>query len=528
MASVPPPSLRLTESKEHPGRWIARGRFALADVPTANGRIYRRALWKREIARLKEAMERKRVFGEADHPADGRTQVKRVACIILDLELTESGEVIGTAEIIDTTNGKDLKAIFAAGGEVGVSSRGYGSCSKDGNGNDVVEDDFQLDTFDFVVDPAQGTAYPEVTVEATAKPEGQMAIKEGAGEATTGTKVATDTAAANIAGDAKKEDGDKDKDLARPPKPLESTDPAADDVKAKIEQAVATAKVQLRAEVESKLLSDPKVAGAKAALESVKAILRPFILDKDVSAVLEDKEKEIKALKAQVEALTAQQKKVQTENVALTKAVKDLGFKFYVTKELATHPKLESILQSFGDLTLVEDVDTLRKLVEPHKAGLKEIRTEEVAGSRKLLEGKDSEIARMSESLKTALDNNKKVVLERDAAVETAHKASLALYLERKISGNPRASAIRIKFKEMKSKTKDSVDALVEAFAAAPARSGGDFQKIRSRLGRPAPSSTLVEDAITESGTQTGPGEMAVAPGMNMNAEEINRLAGVK
>lgn len=510
------------ESKEHPGRWIAKGRYALCDVPTANGRIYRRALMAREIARLKEAMQRKRVFGEADHPEDGRTQVKRVSHILLDLELMENGEIIGTSEIIDTTNGLTVKAIFEAGGEVGVSSRGYGSVSKDKNGHDEVGDDFQLDTFDFVVDPAQGTAYPEVTVEATAKPEGQMKVQEGAGEAAKTSDPAA-TAAANTSGEPKKEDEpDKSKDLKDPPKPMES-------VEAKIEQAVAKAKVELRAEVESKLLSDPKVAGAKIALESVKTILRPFILDKDVSAVLEAKDKELSALKAENEALKGQQGKIQKENLSLSKAVKDLGFKFFVTKTLAGHPKLESLLTSFGDLTLIENIDALAKLVDPHKAGLKEIRTEEVGTSRKLIETKDGEIKRLSEALKVALDNNKKVVVEREVALTTAHRASLALYLERKISGNPKSSAIRLKFKEMKDKSKETVDALVEAFSSAPARSGSDFSTIRSRLSpRAAPSKTLVEDNIRDSGAVSGPDDMAVAPGVNMNANEINRLAGVK
>lgn len=536
-SAVPPLTLRLQESKDSPGRWIAKGLYGLADVPTANGRVYPRALWVREIARLKEAMKQKRVFGEADHPEDGRTKVKRVSHILLDLELTESGEVIGTSEIIDTTNGKEVKAIFAAGGEVGVSSRGYGSVHKDGQGYDQVEEDFQLDTFDFVVDPAQSAAYPEVTVEATAKPEGQMAIKEGTEPAK--TDASTTAAAANTSGEAKKEDAadpkdeepkkeddgyDKSKDMKDPPKSLESKE-----VEAKIEQAVAKATAALRAEVTSRLLSDPKVAGAKLALESVKSVLRPFILDKDINSALEEKDNEIKALKVQVESLTSQSKKVQTENAALSKAVKDLGFKFFVTQTLAGHPKLETILSSFGDLTLVENVDALKKMVEPHKVGLKGLRTEEVSASRKLLESKDAELGRVSESLKTALESNKKAVLERDTAMDTAHKATLALYLERSISGNPSASAIRVKFKEMKHKTKDAVDALVEAYTMAAPRRGSDFQTIRSRLGgRGRPSATLVEDNFRDSGTLNGPESMAVLPGVQMDTDEINRLAGVK
>lgn len=511
--------MKLIESAEG-GKLIARGLFALADVPTANGRVYPRALWVREIARLKEAMAAGRVFGEADHPADGRTKLTRVACILRDLELMENGEVIGTSEVIGTTNGKEIKAIVEAGGEIGVSSRGYGSVSKDAKGNDLVEDDFQLDTFDFVVDPAQGEAYPEFTAESKTKPEDQM-IKEDA-----------DKKADPVVVDGEKKEAVEPKEEPKAEADDKKDDDAAKDaVKNQIEQAVARAKAELRTEVESALLSDPKVAGARAALESVKQVLRPFILDKDVNATLEEKDTRIKALEEQVVALTAQHAKAKVENTALSKAVKDLGFRFYVSKTLAGHPKLESLLQSFGDLTLVEDIKALEKLVAPHKDGLKVVRTEEVEGSRKLIASKDSEIKRLSESLKTANDANKKAVAERNEAMKSAHDVSLRLYLERKVVGNPRASQIRMKFKEMKEKSKDSIDGLVEAFSAAPQRSSGDFNRIRNRL-RPQtrPSATLVEDSIGDTGSrpENEAESMMVMEGVHMDPATINRLAGIK
>lgn len=534
--------VKLIESTE--GKLIAHGRFALADVPTANKRVYSRALFEREIARLKPAMKARRVFGEADHPDDGRTKLTRVACILLDLELTEEGEVLGTAEIIDTTNGKTLRAIIEAGGQIGVSSRGYGSVSRDSEGNDVVEDDFQLDTFDFVVDPAQGTAYPEFHTEGKAQPEGKMKV-EGTSAPTASDAAAPTVVPAPAPGEEKEDDETSDVDgpADQPvePKPEVEDDelpqsttadmkPRDESVKTQIEQAVAKAKVEVRTEIESQLLSDPKVAGARAALESVKTILRPYILDKDVSAAIEDKDKEIAALKAQVESLTKASDKVKTENVALARAVKDIGFKFIAYKTLANHPKQESLIKSFGDLTLVEDVKALEALLAPHAEGLKKVKTEQVEGSRKLIESKEAEIARMGDALKKASEANKKLVAERDTAMLTARDVSLSLYVERKIAANPRAPQIRKQFKEMKVKTKETVDAMLEAFKAVPVSRSGDFASIRKRMASQGRStSTLVEDSIKETGPQTENVEtMTVAAGVSLDIAAINRLAGVK
>lgn len=149
----------LTEGKE--GQLIARGEFARCGVPTANKRIYAENLWKREIGKLKESIESKRAFGECDHPSDGKTKLQRVSHLITDLSIDDNGVIIGEAIILDTSKGKDLKAIADAGGQVGVSSRGYGSVQRNNEGYDVVQEDFNLLTFDFVADPANVTSYPK-------------------------------------------------------------------------------------------------------------------------------------------------------------------------------------------------------------------------------------------------------------------------------------------------------------------------------------------------------------------------------
>jgi hypothetical protein len=162
----------------------ARGVFAVCDEATKNGRRYSENLWKSNIARLKESIARRRLVGELDHPADGKTLLQRSSHLITDLAIeSRDGKrvVVGTFEVLNTSRGKDLKALIEGGVEVGVSSRGSGSVKARQDGTeDVQESDFRLYTFDTVFDPAADIAYPEVT-EATIN-AGYLDIDHVAGE----------------------------------------------------------------------------------------------------------------------------------------------------------------------------------------------------------------------------------------------------------------------------------------------------------------------------------------------------------
>jgi len=106
-------------------------------------------------------MRDNRCYGELDHPADGKTKLTRASHRLTGLKLVD-GSVVGEAKIMDTPNGRILKTILDDGGKVGVSSRGFGSTKKLADGTEEVQEDFRLQTFDFVADPAQRSAYPEL------------------------------------------------------------------------------------------------------------------------------------------------------------------------------------------------------------------------------------------------------------------------------------------------------------------------------------------------------------------------------
>lgn len=167
------PKLVLVEDANRRGRLIVRGEFGRAGVPTANRRIYTRRLWEREFSRLAQLIAERKITGELNHPKDGRADMFNTSHILTGLTLTPEGIVIGEAEVLeDLPGGKVVAAIYRRGGKVGVSSRGFGSTQVDESGNEVVQEDYQLVTFDFVADPADQNAYPEAVNEGS-RPTGQ-------------------------------------------------------------------------------------------------------------------------------------------------------------------------------------------------------------------------------------------------------------------------------------------------------------------------------------------------------------------
>jgi len=164
-----PSVFELTEARGAPGsgKLVARGEFGRCDTPTLNGRIYSTKLMEREIKRLKEDLENRRVLGQLDHPQSGKSSLSLVSHVITDLWLEADGRVMGEAEILNTTTGRDLRALVEARIPVPVSSRGFGS-TRPSSGKvegEEVQDDFVLRTYDFVADPAVRTAVPTITME---------------------------------------------------------------------------------------------------------------------------------------------------------------------------------------------------------------------------------------------------------------------------------------------------------------------------------------------------------------------------
>jgi len=105
-----------------------------------------------------ELVEKKRAFGELGHPDGPTINLDRVSHMIVELE--KDGEnFIGTAKIMDTPNGKIVKALIDEGASLGVSTRGMGSLKSRGEFQEVQEDFSLATAADIVADPSAPDAF---------------------------------------------------------------------------------------------------------------------------------------------------------------------------------------------------------------------------------------------------------------------------------------------------------------------------------------------------------------------------------
>lgn len=472
----------------------ARGEFAKADIATENGRVYPRPIWEREIRRMAQAMTERKVMGELDHPADGKTLLSRASHLLTGLELRDDGILIGEAEVLDTAKGKDLQALLKSGAKIGVSSRGFGSTKPDSKGKEVVQEDYRLATFDFVADPADSTAYPEPFVES-------------------------------------KEPGMDTKDQKKLDEEIETLvqERLQEEVSVKVETAVQEREAQLREEfsgklpalmgklksdlreeVRGELMTDPSVAGARHVLESLKDILRPYVIPADVEAVVRMKEMEIKRLKEQVAERDLQVKGLEEEMEKLAKVAKEAGYKYFLEKTIGKEPEADLIRNLIGDVGLFESADSLKERLGAVKTQLRERREAQEAAEQKLQEEKQAREAEEHARAKAVQEEREQLLAAERERAETARKAqledldqmredntklleavekalaankaqALMLSAERKLTGNPNIVKIRKILEATDLENQDQVDEIIEE-NSTPVSAATDIDSVRERV----------------------------------------------
>lgn len=141
---------------------VVSGKYQQADLKNENDRIYSKPTLKNAIYSnvTKSKLEKRGMLGELEHPKDGVTQLYRVSHLVLSLDLRDDGEVSGQSEIFDTPNGLIIAELVRRNALFGISSRGKGT-SYVSDGIEYVNEDFCLETFDFVYSPSTLGAYPK-------------------------------------------------------------------------------------------------------------------------------------------------------------------------------------------------------------------------------------------------------------------------------------------------------------------------------------------------------------------------------
>lgn len=150
----------IVESNASSGRMKVRGPIQKSETKNGNSRVYSDRLWNRVLADrfLHERVNNRQMLGEVEHPADGQTNLGRVSHIMTRV-WKEGHTVFGEAEILNTPYGLIIQEMVRAGVPVGISSRGRGTSYERDGVEYINEDDYEVETWDFVYRPSTPGAF---------------------------------------------------------------------------------------------------------------------------------------------------------------------------------------------------------------------------------------------------------------------------------------------------------------------------------------------------------------------------------
>jgi hypothetical protein len=444
-----PLNLFLEEDTSSPGKFIARGEFARTNKATSNKRLYKEDLWRREIGRMNEGMSDRRVYGELDHPSDGRTKLQRVSHLMTNLRI-EGSQVIGEAEIMDTPNGRILKAILAGGGKVGVSSRGYGSTKTLADGTEEVQEDFQLHTFDFVADPATRTAYPdifheerqhieeaevELTIEGLKRDypglvgELERDVRSNLSESAGGVSQALlESARREAALEA------EDRTEARLRERFGS------ELRHQVERIDAAAYDRARSE----FLSDPDVAGAKQIVERIASMVMSYGNPIEQQQAVAERDERIEQLEGRLAERELEVQASRKEAHEMAKVAKEASYRLHLERSLRSSDARDAIVKLIGDVTQYESVsemDSKVKTIQDELSSAKRTHDEAQVlepGERSKLDERLAEMESRLASSEARAERSEKKVQEANErtrrAIVVAEEAALHGYKQANVS----------------------------------------------------------------------------------------------
>jgi hypothetical protein len=152
-----------TQQKEK--KYYVEGVFIECEVKNRNGRFYRKEWIKPEVERyINECVNAGRGVGQLCHPDTAQIQIDKISHRIVSLK-EDGNNWIGKALILDTTDGRNVKALIDGGVKFGQSTRALGSLAEE-NGMKIVQKDYQLVTAaDLVWDPSAPNAFATAIME---------------------------------------------------------------------------------------------------------------------------------------------------------------------------------------------------------------------------------------------------------------------------------------------------------------------------------------------------------------------------
>jgi methyl-accepting chemotaxis protein len=129
--------------------YVLEGIFTELATENRNGRVYTKDSFLPHMETLSKIIDQKKCLGELDHPKVFETSLKNASHMIEKIWFNESdNKVYGRIKLLDTTAGKEAKALIDAGIPLHISSRAAGTVAE----NKTVKI-HKLFTYDLVADP---------------------------------------------------------------------------------------------------------------------------------------------------------------------------------------------------------------------------------------------------------------------------------------------------------------------------------------------------------------------------------------
>ncbi len=337
----------VAEATEKDGRVRVKAKLMEADVRNRNNRVYKQALIEREVGRLQERIQGKVAFGSGDHPDDGRTNFSNVSHL-WDKVWTEGRDVYGEATILNTGRGRDLQEIVRVSRSLPVSARGFGSvvtAQWEGEPADIVEDTYELVTFDFVLN-TQGFEDARVLAIKEEKGGPPMTLDELRAKHPDLVKAIADEAAAKKEAELTK--AYEEKVLAK-----------IGEEKAVIEEAVS-----------KKLREEWKVDEMLAVMEQIASGVAPYVGEPRKAyandAAAEAAKAEVAKLTADLNRLGQGLKEAQEQNAKLSADLQRAQVPGYVAEKVKALPHADLLTEALKDCATPAEVDQ-RLLVEQER-----------------------------------------------------------------------------------------------------------------------------------------------------------------
>jgi hypothetical protein len=425
-----------------------------------------------------------------------------------------------------------------------------GSTTPGPGGNDVVGEDFRLNTWDFVSDPACPDAYPAIVAEdvetkltedylRARHPQIVRAIEERA--YATAQEVCEE-----IKGEELRTDIEQQtevalrlaKDAIREEIKVEVYDEVrqsmSEDFAVKLVRALAEMREAITEEVKSDMASDPELAGAKVALKKIAEMVSPFKPTADVQRLLSEKDGSAAALKQQSVKLENDLGTAQQRVLSLEQKGRQLAFALYVEQRISGRADAENIRKLIGDVTTASTVNDLQGRVDAAIAEADALVTNSRAATdaavaettaaaeqrigaaqrelhagasreRKLREAVELRIAQIETQLQTVVAAKDgeiarvraQLAEQEDQLLETAkagERAALIAYALDRTQGHRHAATIVEDVKRDRLRTKRDIDKAARGLEEAAHEPGGVRERVRRAMSQGR--DTMTEDEV--------------------------------